>query len=94
MKLLKENVVTIKGKDYPVKMSVRAMIEYETITGKSISAIESLKDITTVFYCAVKAGGTDISYEQFMDLIDDDMDAIGSFSDKMVEKVEKKRGAR
>jgi len=94
MKLLKENFISIKGKDYPVKMSIRAMIEYETITGKSISSVESLKDITVVFYCTVKAGGTDITYDQFMDLIDDDMDAIGSFSDKMVEKVEKKQRAR
>ena len=94
MKLLKEKIVKIDGLDYPVKMSARAMINYEELSGKSISNIQTLKDITILFYCTVKAGGSDMNYEQFMDLIDEKPEALTDFSNLMIEPVEKKKPAR
>lgn len=94
MKLLETKTIKIGETDYPVKMSLRAMIEFEQISGHSISIIESLQDITIIFYCTVKAGGAAITYEQFMDLIDDKPEALKAFSDVMIEKSEKKPKAR
>jgi hypothetical protein len=94
MKLLQAKIIRIGDKDYPIKMSIRAMIEFEQLSGHSISSVETLQDITIVFYCTVKAGGSDLTYEQFMDLIDDKPDALKSFNDLMIEKSEKKRTAR
>jgi hypothetical protein len=94
MKLLDNKLIKIGDKDYLLKMSIRAMIEYEQLSGHSISIIESLKDITTIFYCTFKAGGNNMSYDEFMDLIDDKPESIKAFSDSMIEKVEKKSKAR
>jgi hypothetical protein len=94
MKLLQTKPIKIGDKEYPIKMSIRAMIEYETLSKKSISVIETLQDITTIFYCTVRAGGADMTYEQFMDLIDDKPEALQAFSDLMIEKTEKKPKAR
>lgn len=90
MKLLKSKNIKIGDKEYPVKISIRAMIEFENLSGHSISKVETLQDIIFIFYCAVKAGGSDMTYDQFMDLIDDKPEALGVFTDAMIEKREKK----
>jgi hypothetical protein len=94
MKLLQVKNIKIVDTDYPIKMSIRAMIEFEQISGHSISIIETLEDITIIFYCTIKAGGSTLTYNEFMDLIDDKPEALVSFSDLIIEKSEKKPKAR
>ena len=91
MKLLNAKSVKIGEQEYPIKMSIRAMIEFEATSGHSISKIESLKDITILFYSAVKAGGLDIDYPKFMDLLDDNPEAITAFSEVMADPEGKKQ---
>lgn len=78
---LEKRLIKILDKEYPVKMSVRAITNFEKISGKSISELSSLADITIIFYCAVKSGGADLTYDQFMDLIDDDPGSMNAFKD-------------
>jgi hypothetical protein len=95
MKLLKTNIIKIGEQDYPIKLTIRAMILYEQMSGHSISSLQNMEDITTIFYCCIKAGGFTGNYEQFLDLIDPDLDSITAFSNAMIEPdVEKKEEAR
>jgi len=94
MKVLDTKKIKIGTVEYPVKMSMRSMIEFEKLSGHSISSLETLEDITILFYCTVKAGGSDKTYDQFMDLIDDKPESLSAFSDLMIEKGEKKQTAR
>lgn len=91
MKLLENKKIKIGDKDYPVKLTVRAMIKYQQLAGKSIEEIDTLEDVTLVFYCSILAGGTDITYDQFMDLIDEDFDSIRDFKNALLESTEKKK---
>lgn len=94
MKLLEEKKIKIAGREYPVRMSYRAMIEFEAISGHSISTLESIKDVTILFYCTLKAGGADMTYEQFMDLIDNELGVVNDFSALMAVNEEKKQGGQ
>jgi hypothetical protein len=94
MKLLPTKTIKIGDTEYPIKMSIRSMIDFETISGHSVSTIETLSDITIMFFCTMKAGGFTNSYDEFMDLIDDKPEALKSFSDLMIEKTEKKQAVR
>jgi hypothetical protein len=85
MKLLEAKNVKIGETEYPVKMSVRAMISYESLSGHSITKVESVEDVTKLFYCTIKAGGSELSYEQFLDLLDDNPGAIAEFSNVMAQ---------
>lgn len=91
MRLLKEKVIKIAGVEYPLKMTIRAMIEYESLSGHSIGTIETLKDVTQLFYCTLKAGGKDVTYDQFMDMIDNEAGILNEFSALMADLSEKKR---
>lgn len=90
MELLKKKVIRIGDKEYPMKLSVRAMIEFEDMAGKSLSQMETIKDVTIIFYCMLKAGGLTLGYDQFMDLIDDNPDALKEFNEVVFDKTKKK----
>lgn len=91
MELLEVKKIIIGNKEYPIKKSLRAMIEFETIAGHSIANIETLKDVAIFFYCTIKAGGLDLSYEDFLDAIDEYPEKINEFSSIMMSKEEKKK---
>ncbi len=94
MELLKDKIIRIGSKDYPIKLSVRAMIEFESMAGKPLSEMSSIKDVTIIFYCMLKAGGMTLNYDQFMDLIDDNPDALREFNDLVFDKTKKKQITR
>lgn len=79
MELLESKTIKIGDKDYKVKMTLRAFINYEKMTGHNISKIETLEDMVTFFYCVFKAGGNDMSYEDFLSLIDDKPESLAGF---------------
>ena len=70
------------------------MILFEQIAGHSVSELKSLEDITIIFYCCIKAGGYEGNYDEFMTLIDDNLDSITDFSNAMIDDSEKKEVAR
>jgi hypothetical protein len=94
MKLLKDKSVKIGDREYPVKLSIRAMIEFEAMAGKSVSDISTMSDMVMVFFCSFKAGGNDMKYDAFLTLIDDNPDALDNFSDLMLDSGEKKNPDR
>jgi hypothetical protein len=94
MKTLEIKQVKIGEQEYPVKMSVRAMMRYENLTGHSISEISTLDDIIKLFFSTVVAGGTEVEYDKFLDLIDDNPESLQSFTNAMVERLEKKSEAQ
>jgi hypothetical protein len=94
MNLLEEKTIQIGGKDYKIVMSIRAMMNFEKLSNHSIDQIRTIEDTVMLFYCTVKAGGADLTYDQFLDLIDDKPEAIKAFTETMIEKTEKKLKAR
>lgn len=90
MKLLKEKIIRIGDKEYPLKMSIRSMIEFEEMSGHSITSLGTLRDVTILFYCTIKAGGADMTYEEFMNVIDEKPDILNEFSQLVIEPSEKK----
>jgi hypothetical protein len=91
MKLLEDKKIKIGDQEYLLKMSIRTMMRFETLSGHSIGEIKTLEDAIMLFYCSAKSGGLDVTYDQFVDLIDDKLDCLKEFSDwAMVGDVEKK----
>lgn len=93
MELLSEKKITLKGKDYPIKRSVRAMIEFEKMAGKSIDDTRTLEDVLMFFFCTLKVCGFSHSYDEFIEMIDDSPEKIGEFS-KLMAGGEKKRASQ
>ena len=92
MKLLEDKIIKIGDKDFTAKMGMRAMINFEKLSGHSIDSITTLEDAIMLFYSAIKKSAGDLTYEQFLDLIDDNMDAVNEFTQwAMVGAVEKKQ---
>jgi len=98
MKFEKRNLdpvmITINEVEYPAILNFRALSELEKITGKSFhetieafttTGISSLK-LMEMVYVSLKAGGVDITLDDFMD-IDYDIQLIGHFSEKMTELI-------
>jgi hypothetical protein len=79
MKLLEGKKIRIAGNDFSLRITVRAMIEYENLTGESISDMKGgqTEKLIKFFYVIAKAGARnekmefEYSYEEFLDIIDD-----------------------
>lgn len=77
MKLLGNKLVEVGGKSYPIRITNRAMIEYEHLSGESIASFKSTENIIMFFYCTAKAGAKynkvefNYTYDEFLDLVDD-----------------------
>ena len=92
MRLMEVKVIKVGNKSFPVKLTNRAMIEYESLTGETIVNLQGSERLSKLFYCTAKAGarGTDhewkYTYEQFLDIIDDYyLDVLNNFTTAMVE---------
>lgn len=79
MKLLEGRDIKVAGTAFPVRISVRAIIEYENLTGESLSDMRGgqTEKLMKFFYVIAKAGARsekkdfNYSYEEFLDIIDD-----------------------
>jgi hypothetical protein len=87
MKFAEVKHIKVGEKSFPIKLTNRAMIEYETLTGESIVSFKGSERMSKLFYCTAKAGARaekkdfTYDYEQFLDLIDDYyMDVLNNFS--------------
>lgn len=74
--------VTIKGKEIELKQTIRALMMYENIEGKSFNP-QGITDMITYFYCTVLASSGDysISFDDFLDELDNNSELVKEFSD-------------
>ena len=76
LKRLEPVQITIQGKLYPAKLTNRAIIELEEITGVShiqfLSRLDgastNIKDIHALLYVSLKGGGVEIEYDDLLEL--------------------------
>jgi len=90
-----EEKITLFGKDWVIKKSMTAFLLYEELTGKPISQItNSLSDTLTIFYCILKAKNKDFNYsfDEFIELLDDEIDALTQFNELMEKESNKLKG--
>lgn len=79
--------VTVDGKEYPIKMTMGALIRFEQETGKPFSSEKlSTSDVATIMWCCLKSACNhdkvefDIPSEEFVDYVDvQEADAIVKF---------------
>lgn len=74
--------IFIRGSKYDIKKSPRAYLKFEELSQHSISDFDSsTKDSLHFLYSCLWGGGLRISYDEFLDLIDDEDIAllIGTF---------------
>lgn len=95
MKLLQTKIIKIGDKEYPLKLSLRAMLQFEVLAGHPISEFkESVQEMIYIFFCAIRAGGAELSYDEFLNLIDDQPEILKVFSGTILEQEEKKAEAQ
>lgn len=77
--------ITIKEKEIELRQSVRALMLYENVEGKSFSP-QSTTDIITFLYCVVVSSSKDytISFDDVLDWVDENPTMIGEFSQWLV----------
>lgn len=92
MKLAEIKNIKVGEKTFPVKLTNRAMIEYEALTGETMINLQGSERLTKLFYCTAKAGAKSAghefkhTYEQFLDAIDDYyLDVLNNFTAAIVE---------
>jgi hypothetical protein len=91
---IEQKFIKIGEQDYSIKKSARAYLKFEEITGHSIDSYDgSTKDAFSFLYSCLWGGGSRISYEDFLDLIDNEdvNKLIASFVKKMSEPVSEKK---
>lgn len=78
--------ITILDKEVELKSSFRAYIIFENITGKSFQSLSTMADVLVFMYASILASlkSTDISFNDFMDYIDEHPETVTEFSQWMV----------
>jgi hypothetical protein len=105
MKLAEVKYINVGEMRFPIKLTNRAMIEYENLTGESIVSFKGSERLSKLFFCTAKAGAKaegipfTYNYETFLDAIDDFyLDVLQNFTKALfgdmqesVEPVEEKK---
>ena len=81
--------ITIKGKQYKVKYTIRALFIYEQITSKPFNIV-TLFDNYLFFYCLILANNPNdvLDFDDYLDAIDSDKDLYSQLT-KVVESYQK-----
>lgn len=100
IKLLEPKGVLIGNVLLPVKLTFRAMIEFEELSGVPVQFAVTTEQVSMLFYCAAKAGARSVNvdfefdYEGFLDFVDEHPDSLQGFYEAIKEDenpVEKKK---
>lgn len=77
-------MITIKGKEYKLKFTVRAMMLFEQIT-KRVFSITTLTDEYLYLYCLIMANNkeADLTFEDLIDAMDEDITIMEKFKHEM-----------
>ena len=72
--------MTIKGQNYKLKYTLRALFIYEQITGKAFE-LKTITDEYLFFYCVLLANNPDssLTFEELIESIDEDMSIMLEF---------------
>lgn len=86
--------IKIAGENYPLKKSARAYLKFEEVSGHSIDFFDgSTKDGFNFLYACLWGGGSRISFDDFIELIDNEdvNELIQRFVAMMKEKATEKK---
>ena len=81
--------MTIKGQDYKLKYTLRALFIYEQITGKAFE----LKTITDEYLFFLMANNPDssLTFEELIEAVDEDMGIMVEFQNFLKKELEKQQ---
>ena len=84
--------MTIKGQDYKLKYTLRALFIYEQITGKAFE-LKTITDEYLFFYCIFMANNPDssLTFDELIDAIDEDMSIMLEFQNLLKKELEKQQ---
>lgn len=79
--------ISINGKDYNIKYTIRSLFIFEQITGKSF-AINTLLDNYVFFYSMLIACNNDdvLTWDEFIDALDNDPTILKQMNDVVEEQ--------
>lgn len=86
--------ITLDGNEYLLKNSYRALVQFETMTGRNaFEASANLTDTSLIFYCVLSSGNRDtfpFTYDDFIDMLDRNENALEQFQNFMEKLIENK----
>lgn len=84
------NTILINGKEYKIKYGIRAMLIQEQITQKPFS-LENMNEQLVFLYSCLLAADNELTmtYEEFLDAVDNDMSIIIRFGEYLAEQQKK-----
>lgn len=84
--------ITIKGKEYNIKYTIRAMIIFEQVT-KQMFQIKTLTDEYLFLYSLVMANNKDanLTFDDLLDAIDEDSNIMLQFEEFMKQEADKQQ---
>ena len=84
------NTILINGKAYKIKYGLRAMLIAEQITQKPFSLDNMNEQLVFLYSCLLAADNElTMSYEEFLDAVDEDMSIIIRFGQYLAEQQKK-----
>ena len=84
------NTILINGKEYKIKYGIRAMLISEQITQKPFSLDNMNEQLVFLYSCLLAADNElTMSYEEFLDAVDEDMSIIIRFGQYLAEQQKK-----
>ena len=86
------NTILINGKEYPIKYGIRSMLIQEQITQKPF-ALDNMNEQLVFLYSCLLAANNELtmSYEEFLDAVDEDMSIIIRFGQYLSEQQKKEK---
>jgi len=74
--------ITFRQTEITLKYSMRALFQYENITGQSFNP-KTLQDFCTFFYCVLCSSNKDLdlTFDEFVDYLDEDPSKITEFAE-------------
>ena len=86
------NTILINGKEYPIKYGIRSMLIQEQITQKPFSLDNMNEQLVFLYSCLLAANNElTMSYEEFLDAVDEDMSIIIRFGQYLAEQQKKEK---
>lgn len=86
------NTILINGKEYKIKYGIRAMLIAEQITQKPFSLENMNEQLVFLYSCLLAADNSlSMSYEEFLDAVDEDMSIIIRFGKYLAEQQKKEK---
>lgn len=84
--------ILINGKEYPIKYGIRAMLIQEQITQKPFSLDNMNEQLVFLYACLLAADNElTMTYEEFLDAVDEDMSIIIRFGEYLAEQQKKEK---